>query len=374
MQGTSETVLAFDSTNQSTSSSGIRLAEHGHPKDQGKKKLPDINTALFVDEATGIPLYYEHFCGSSLDKSQTPYTIERAKDLGFKKLFLMMDRGYFSQQVIDSLSDMRFALMCPASLTLVKTVIAAYADEIKDSEDYYIGEEHVYGIHLADQQVCNGSYDVYLFYDPARAEDERSSIHSRIRRLLGIVKERKRYSERLAELYSPWLIIKKIRRSKNAVRDFTVEENKAAIQECLDEAGFFVILSNAHLDAGNMIRVARMRDRGEKAFRRIKTQFDLSETYTHETETYEGKMFVAFIALIIVETYRWYIRDELNATSSTTTATTLGELRKFQIQLKPDRTWMPVYAPTKTQKKIFSDLNISNQQIDDLVRSVKLRV
>lgn len=117
-----------------------------------------------------------------------------------------------------------------------------------------------------------------------------------------------------------------------------------------------------------MIRVARMRDRGEKAFRRIKTQFGLSETYMHEATTYESKMFVAFIALIIVETYRWYIRNELSAISSTTTATTLGELRKFQIQLKPDRTWMPVYAPTKTQKKIFASLNISNQDIEDLVR------
>lgn len=63
------------------------------------------------------------------------------------------------------------------------------------------------------------------------------------------------------------------------MRNFTVEENKPAIQECLNEAGFFVILSNAHLDAESMISVARMRDRGEKAFRQIKTQFGLSETY-----------------------------------------------------------------------------------------------
>lgn len=94
----------------------------------------------------------------------------------------------------------------------------------------------------------------------------------------------------------------------------------------------------------------------------------------HEATTYEGKMFVAFIALIIVETYRWHIRNELSAISSTTTATTLGELRKFQIQLKSDRTWMPVYAPTKKQKKIFAALNISNQEIEDMVRAVKLRV
>ena len=141
-----ETILAFDSTNQNTSSREIPLAEHGHPK--VNKHLPDINTALFVDEETGIPLYYEHFCGSILDKSETPYTMERVRDLGFKKLFLMMDRGYFSQKTIEAMKDNSFGLMCPDNLNFVKEIIAGYSAAIRDQEDCYIASENVYGIHL----------------------------------------------------------------------------------------------------------------------------------------------------------------------------------------------------------------------------------
>ncbi len=67
-----------------------------------KENLPDINTAMFADETTGIPLYYEHFYGSILDKTETPFTMEKVKDHGFKKLFLMMDRGYFSQKSLEA--------------------------------------------------------------------------------------------------------------------------------------------------------------------------------------------------------------------------------------------------------------------------------
>ena len=97
------TLVGFDSTNQNTNSRSIELAEYGHPK--VKENLPDINTAMFVDEMTGIPLYYEHFYGSILDKTETPFTMEKVKDLGFKKLFLMMDRGYFSQKALNAVGE-----------------------------------------------------------------------------------------------------------------------------------------------------------------------------------------------------------------------------------------------------------------------------
>ena len=40
---------------------GMAFDEYGHH--EKKMELSDISTALFVDETTGIPLYYEHFDG-----------------------------------------------------------------------------------------------------------------------------------------------------------------------------------------------------------------------------------------------------------------------------------------------------------------------
>ena len=68
------TAHALDSTNHNTSCRNNDLVEFVAAKRKGS--LHDINFAAFVDEKTGVPVYYELLLGSLLDKSQTPFTIE----------------------------------------------------------------------------------------------------------------------------------------------------------------------------------------------------------------------------------------------------------------------------------------------------------
>ena len=72
------------------------------------KKIPIINTCYLVDEYTGITLYYEHYYGSLLDKTECVITNQKVKGLGFKKLFFMLDRGYFSSKNIEDLANDEF--------------------------------------------------------------------------------------------------------------------------------------------------------------------------------------------------------------------------------------------------------------------------
>ena len=97
--------IAYDSTNQNTTAN-IRFAEIGHAKED--KKIPIINTCYLVDEYTGITLYYEHYYGSLLDKTECVITYQKVKGLGFKKLFFMLDRGYFSSKNIEDLANDEF--------------------------------------------------------------------------------------------------------------------------------------------------------------------------------------------------------------------------------------------------------------------------
>lgn len=122
-------LIAYDSTNQNTYSSNIPCAEYGHAKiNEG---LLCINTNLFVDEIIGIHLYYEHFYGSLLDKVQNKFTITKSKELGFKKLFFMMDRRYFYKENIDLLDKEEFGMMCPETIEAVKTMIKNNSYKIK---------------------------------------------------------------------------------------------------------------------------------------------------------------------------------------------------------------------------------------------------
>ena len=136
-----------------------------------------------------------------------------------------------------------------------------------------------------------------------------------------------------------------------------------------------MIVSNTDKSAAEMISIARMRDRDEKAFRRIKYHFGLTKTDAHSLVTYEGKMLVAFVSLIICEAYRWYVKEQLHAITSTTTATSLGELRKYKILLTQDRYhWIPAYAATKKQKALLKALGCTAAAMEFAARNVSLRV
>ena len=360
-------LIAYDSTNQNTYSNNISYAEYGHAKiNEG---LPCINTALFVDEITGIPLYYEHFYGSLLDKVQNKFTITKSKELGFKKLFFMMDRGYFSKENIDLLDEEEFGMMCPETTEAVKTMIKNNSYKIKNKENAYIDGYDIYGYTEKNTLFFNHEYDVYLYYDSKRAQDEIDTIHTKIDLMIKRLKTVKYYSKELKEAYEPFIIIEKVGLNKRS--GFTYRKNDNAIQEEINKAGLFVILGNSSLSTKEMIEIARARDTGEKAFKRIKSNFDLSKTYAHNQNVYYGKMFVSFIALSIVETYRHFIKNYLNSISSITTYTSLSELSKLIIYKDINSTnWKQRYALTKKVKSILSLLNIDQNFINDFISKI----
>lgn len=114
-------------------------------------------------------------------------------------------------------------------------------------------------------EVCGGTYNCYIYYDSKRAEEERATIHTKVQMMIKAALSRKRFSKKLQETFSPWLIIEKSEKDPTTGKSFTVKESNRHVQQCLDKAGFFVILSNVNLTADQMIKVARMRDSNEKA-------------------------------------------------------------------------------------------------------------
>ena len=122
-----------------------------------------------------------------------------------------------------------------------------------------------------------------------------------------------------------------------------------------------------------MILIARGRDSSEKAFRFIKSHFNLSRTYTHTDSTYKGKMFVAFIALVLLQSFRWYLKTIFQKKSSETTSTLIGELHKYKIIQNKDGNWYPVYSMNKKQKEILECVGINEKDVEDSVRLITMK-
>ena len=365
-----ERIVAFDATNRNTTCKENRYAQFGKPKVK-KDGVPQVNTALMVDEKTGIPLYYENYFGSLLDKNETTISAERVKELGFEKLMFVMDSGYASKDCIDSIKELyEFSVMTPDSFDVVKYMMEKYAVTIKENTTYYLWSEDAYGIQEQEIAAFDGKYNAFLFYDSQRGKEEVDSIHDKARALLKTALERKRYTETFRKTYAPYILIETCQMNPVTKQNFTAKINTEAVAEEVRKAGYFVVISNSNLSPERILQITRGRDKGEKAFQRFKSSLDMSASGTHNTLTYDGKTFMAFCALIVSEAFRWYLKEILSARTSTTMETCLAELRNFQMQIKSNGKYMPLTAMTKVQKEIYIKLGMDWASVIKVIRTL----
>ena len=237
--------------------------------------------------------------------------------------------------------------------------------------------EKVYGIKVDDVKVYDRTYKAFLYYDSARAEDERDTIHLK----LGILKEkaaaRKNYTAKMSRTFAPWLIIEKLDAADPETgKKFRITENNERIQEELDKAGFFLVVSDCDCSTEEMIIRARKRDVDEKTFRRAKSHFDFTKTGTHSRETYQGKMFACFISIVLSSAFRWCIRKYLKGGFYSQTAGSVPALlNQFQIELQKDGSWLPVCRLTKDMREIYLSLGIEkpDDEIPAMIRRLRIR-
>lgn len=369
----SERVIAFDSTNQVTESDNQPMAKYG--KSKTGEPLPIINTAMYVDQITGISLWYEHFDGNVLDKSQTPYTVEKALDLGYKKIFLMMDRGYYSKDSVNALQRMEigFAMMMPEVADITNETIDQFRNELRNNSQYLIPEHNIFGCKTKIE--INGiSLFGYVFYDDDTAKNERDAINSQVAYYKEKASQKVRYTDKMAKYFKErgLIITKKNEKVKRGEMNFNIDIDNKRVQDVYDRAGFFMMLSNRELPPFEIIGIGRHRDVAEKAFRHFKSHFNLKRTYSHNNDTYTGKMFVAFLGLVMLQSFSWFCRPILRGKSSATTATLISELHRYKMLKKSDGKWMPAYALNRQQKDICDCFGLTQAALEEGIRGLHL--
>ncbi|MBQ7607533.1 MAG: transposase [Desulfovibrionaceae bacterium] len=351
-----DSVLAFDSSDHATLS-------------RGQENI--IHTALYVDEETGISLWYEYFDGCVLDKTETPYSMEKAEHLGCTKVFAMIDRGYYSEANARRATQLGidFAMMLPETVSLVSEIIAQWKDTLWLNEQRYIREEDIYGLQTEVLLPSGDRYYAYVYYDDRAAADERNSIHGQVNFSMAEAEKRLRYTDKMRDFFAKRAIIVTKESNPQTGQNFTLSVDHQMVQQAYAESGFFVIVSNRLIKASAMITIARNRDRAEKSFCDVKKHFMLPRTYTHSDATYCGKLFTAFIALILRQSFCWFERHLL-ASSSETVASVLAELRKYKILQKKDGSWVPVYAMNKKQKALLAAVHLTEEEIEAKVSAL----
>ena len=344
--------VAYDVTSISSYAKNMEELEWGYNRD--KEKLPQINMGLYYGEESGLPLYYRVYPGSITDKAHLQYMISENEFITAKKTRFVMDRGFYSAENLQYLAKngFRFVIALPGSLQYCTELVKKHGAELVNHSEYMLGKGLPYG-KAFEVNALGFRMKVHLFYDPDKALQESEALYELLERQENDLRQMEEPPDRKLR-YDKYFFIN---RSKDGKLGFV--RNHKAIDEKLAMCGYFLLAETDYKKTtAEILDIYRRRDVVEKSFDSLKNELDMKRLHVHSTETMHGKIFVAFISLIV----RAYM---LNALSAYLQANAFPfrkivlELDKLHsLALNPRHNPTLLNPPTKTQRDIFAALDI----------------
>lgn len=364
MNKTNECIyIGYDSTNFNTNAHGIELADYGHPKvDEG---LPQYNLAYAVKQTNSTPLFYELYDGSVIDNTELEIMLEEAKEYGYEKIGLLMDRGYISEKNIKMLRNKgyEYILMMKQNQTICQEIIKEYGAVVQSLEGYYISEHEVYGTTVR-KKLYGEEVSIHIYYDDVRASEEKIALMSRydmwekeldkkVEKKIAVEGELKKYKN-----------VFRLRYDQNGYL-ISYQRNSKAIKEELRKLGFFFIITSEDIGAVKTLDIYRGRDNIEKMFRSLKSGIDFNKARVYTTESLKSKVFITFLAMIIRNAMFQRMEGlRKKNRKAFTIPGIISELENIECTKNNVEKYRRRYALTSKQKQILKQFDIDEKYID----------
>ena len=296
--------LAYDTTSISSYSELIDQVKYGKNKDL--EPLPQVNLALVFGQESMLPVYYRKLPGNITDVTTIRKLLKDIDFLNLKKVKLIMDRGFYSAENIDSLYQAHYKFIVGARRNnlFVSNLLSKFREPIKDFENYSIDQD-IYCLSQMEKWtycernrkglvISTGERRIYvhIYYNAQRAEAEKANFIKALATSEQALRD-DADSDTQKTFCKQYFITK-----ETPVRGLHVEYNEKAIREHTADFGYFVLLSNEIKDPIEALDYYRNKDLIEKAFANLKNRLEMRRTAVSSGENLEGKLFVQFVALI----------------------------------------------------------------------------
>jgi transposase len=348
--------LAYDVTSFSTHAKSIIDSEFGYNRDGDS--LPQINLGCYLAYETKMPIFYTTYQGSIVDKSNLPYIIQHNEDLNINDVIFVMDRGFYSTSNIMWMhtDDLRYLIAVESYHKTTKNVIDKVINTIRTYQ--YECAEGVYGRTLSSR-----SYGVrakmHVYFSKDLWDRKSSDLYRTINNIKDKLDQLDKLTPKQAKSFRKYY---DITLEKNG--DFTYEINYQKVNDIEKYLGFFCIYSNTCLDISTILNIYRSRDTIEKSFDDIKNHIDMKRMRTHNTDTTDGKIFCAFIALIALSKISEKVKDlnKKGGRRRLSKERLLAEMEKIKVvTLSGGRNLMN--ALTKTQRDMLDAFGIKETDL-----------
>jgi hypothetical protein len=347
--------LALDITSASSHSDLIDDVEWGYNRDG--EDLPQVNICMLMGERSLLPIYQTVFSGSIKDVKTLDATMEGFCAItGDKPVLAVMDKGFFSRRNVNSMLSergrRRFIVAVPFTSTFAKRMVEGERKDIDTvANTIVVGDDPMRAVTKV--RAWGDGHDVYAhaYFNAKKASKLKEELYADVAMLKRQAEENPKACAAGAE-YTKYL---NIRRSGTDASGFTVSIKEDVIQSELQHGGWLVIISNDIPDAQEAMHIYRAKDVVEKGFLRLKRSLDVGRLRVHSRERMMNKLFVAFIALILMsEIHRTMMEKRLYR--SMTMKKLIRSLSKLRVQeISGNRI---VYPASKEQRAIFDAFDV----------------
>lgn len=301
-----DTLLSIDSTTISSSASRYSLVQIGKSKDGSYKH--QINLAIVFNNSTHEPICYRTLPGNTPDCRTLLELLTDLTDLDIiHKCIAAVDRGYCNIDNIGIAQDM--GLRCCMALTLQSSwsyeAVNKVLPELDRQENLLRGGE----VSGATVQTCvpdnSGKQRNFWVHIYKSKYVEASTTNA--------------FFKEIEEFENLWIAKRgkiKVLIKRDEIKFFTYDKNNTEIplvrnieeiNKYLMYAGCFASVTTYECTAQECYDIYDLRSDIERVFRSGKKDINLDVLRTHGTLASEGKTFISFLALIILE----YAKREL---------------------------------------------------------------
>ena len=354
---------AYDITSISSYSEHLRQVQYG--KNKEGDRLAQLNLALVFGETSNLPFYYRKLAGNIPDSKTVKNLLADLDVLGFSRVKLVMDRGFYSKDNINALfkEHLKFLISTRMNLTFIRQELDPIYDEFRTfdhySEKYELYHRTVqtkwdysqYRPYKGDTLSEKRRIYVHYYYNIDRAAEEEKALDRKLIKLCQELETGQRTPEH-EKLYQKYF-----RTKTTPKRGTVVTVKEEAVREAKRYFGFFALLTNETMDAITALELYRNKDVVEKAFGNLKERLNMRRTLVSSEQSLDGKLFVEFVALI----YLSYIKKQMQGTDLFKYYTMQGALDKLDVIEcfeEPGRK-LRVGELLEKQKEIYTSLGVA---------------
>ena len=354
---------AYDITSISSYSETLRQVRYGKNKEDDR--LPQLNLALVFGETSNLPFYYRKLAGNIPDSKTLKHLMADLDTLGFNKVKLVMDRGFYSEDNINALyrDHVKFIIAGKMSLNFMKSNLEDIYENFRSFEHY--NETYELYCRTVETKWQYTQYQPYkketlkeprriyihYYYNIDKAAEEEKAFDRKLMVLRRELESDKRIPEHEAQ-YKKYFDVKST--PKRGIKVMIREE---AVLQAKKYFGFFALLTNETMDAATALETYRNKDLVEKAFGNLKERLNLRRTMVSSEQSLDGKLFVEFVALI----YLSYIKKQMQVSDLFKKYTIQSALDKLDVIecFEAPGQQLRVGEVLEKQKEIYHALGVS---------------